>query len=144
MESTCLFRERSISAARQFKLLCFALLVIVFSFSSSGQEGVKTPQERFSFVNLQNASKELFFRSSIDAANMEAYRLKSKRVTLHFENGFDIEMLSAQELYMKDHSILVGSYPDEFPKNYLLPYFNILADGHLVAFYTNPGKPSFK
>ncbi|MGZ3942116.1 MAG: hypothetical protein ACXVC9_07640 [Bacteroidia bacterium] len=126
------------TSGRIAKTLLLALGLIL-NFSSYSQN--KTPIVggfEFAGNSPENAG---FFKKSIEVANMEPYRLKKQRVKLHFENGFDIEMLSAEELYNTNKQILVGSYPESFPRNYLLPTFNVQASGYLVAIYPNTSKP---
>jgi hypothetical protein len=140
MEKRHVSKERIPAVVYPIRTLALAVLFFALQFNSFSQSQKTSSVEKFVFVNLANSTQESFFRQSIDAAKMEAYRLKGKRVTLHFENGFDIEMLSAQELYARDNSVLVGNYAEEFPKGYQLPVFRILESGQLIAFYSKPEK----
>lgn len=141
MEKSNVSIERTPAIFSYIKTLVVTLLFCALNFKGFSQAQRAAESEKFIFVKLSDPTKASFFRESIDAARMESYRLKSKRVVLHFENGFDIEMLSAKELYLKDNSILVANYPEEFPQGYQLPFFNILESGHLMAMYPRTAKP---
>lgn len=113
-------------------LIIFALFALVAKFNA---QTIKTLPNSFEITQNTLVSQEDFYKHSILDANLENYRLKSKRVLLNFENGFVVELLSADELYSKNNSIDINSYQTEFPKNYLLPTFKVLSNGSLVATY---------
>jgi hypothetical protein len=60
----------------------------------------------------------------ISKCNLEIYRLRDGRTTLEFDNGFDIVLLSANELA---HLGLIpdgSSYPAAYPAHYQKPVFH--------------------
>jgi hypothetical protein len=72
----------------------------------------------------------------ISKGNYEGYRLLDRRTTLSFDNGFEIILLSANEML---HSGLIGNtsaYPAAFPDKYTLPVFHLAAGGWVSAGYT--------
>ena len=98
----------------------------------------------FKLINNQHPEQESFYIASITKADMESYRLQSKEVTVHFENGFDCVMVSAKELFMNGKSLNAGNYSESFLANYTLPVFFILPEGGIVATYSVPDKNSKK
>ncbi|HWY37611.1 MAG TPA: hypothetical protein VNY73_03565 [Bacteroidia bacterium] len=93
----------------------------------------KTIPNSFSFLNNKNPDKEAFYKKSIEAADMEQYRLRTKRVRLTFDNGFEIELLSAKELFLKDPGININNYEMVLSPGTEPPVFTVLTSGHLTA-----------
>ena len=114
---------------------CFLIFIFFILIPDIGFAQNKTISGSFEIKNLKDENQKIFYTKSILAADMENYRLKDKRVVLQFNNGFELEMLSAKEVFMKDNSFDPSSYPVDFPGRYLLPTFNILPGGQLEAIY---------
>ena len=73
--------------------------------------------------------------SFISKAKLESFRLQSNRNTLSFDNGFEIVLLSADEMV---HLGLIGSsesYQPAFPADYRMPVFHVTPTGALTAGY---------
>ena len=118
-------------------------LIIFLFFVFTGKtysQSSKTQPNSFEIVQNTLVSQEDFYKRSILDANLENYRLKNQRVLLSFENGFVLQLFSADELYSNNNSIDLSSYQTEFPNNYTLPSFNIDKNGHLIANYNYVGK----
>ncbi|MBA4239608.1 MAG: hypothetical protein C0448_02690 [Sphingobacteriaceae bacterium] len=130
-----LWREKITRKTTMKKLTILIILTLFSVISRLNAQSVKTLPNSFEIVQNTLISKEDFYKHSILEANLENYRLKTQRVLLSFENGFVVELLSAEELHSKNNSIDVNSYQSEFPKNYLLPVFTVLPNGSLVATY---------
>ena len=121
------------------KIVYSLFLLLSFSLFSNKNSAQTTFKNSFAVNKLANADNEAFYQKSIEAADMESYRLKDKRTTLVFENGFEVEMFSAKELFVKGEAINPNSYKESFAPKYELPIFNILDTGHLTARVSNKG-----
>lgn len=107
------------------------LLFVYFGAVLSAQSG--TLPNSYAMLNNKWPEKAAFFQNSINAADMEQYRLRDQRVRLEFENGFEIELYSAKELFVNGATqININNYPQTHG-NGVLPIFNILPSGHLTA-----------
>jgi hypothetical protein len=71
----------------------------------------------------------------ISQSHFENFRLLDKRVTLSFDNGFDIILLSAKELEQSGLLRDVTAYQSDFPPNYILPVFHLNDRGQIAAGY---------
>jgi len=89
----------------------------------------------FKLINNQHPEQESFYIASITKADMESYRLQNKEVTVHFENGFDCVFESAKDLFLEGKQLNATSYKEKFADNFLLPNFNIVSSGNLVAIF---------
>ena len=111
--------------------LFFAAVFLICSGADLRAQN-KTLANSFVIVNNKAPEKTEFFTKSILAADMEQYRLRDKRVHLEFENGFEIELYSAKELFVKGENLNMNNYPlsSGIGKP---PVFNILQNGQLTA-----------
>jgi len=91
----------------------------------------KTLPNSFAIVNNTSPNPDEFYRNSIAAADMEQYRLRDKRLRLEFENGFEVELYSAKELFVSGQALNLNLYQQESGGQ--LPVFAILPNGHLTA-----------
>ena len=112
------------------KLTIFFMLIFsaVTFYSQS-----KTLPNSFVFIGNKNPEKEAFYKKSIEAADMEQYRMRNTRSRLTFDNGFEIELLSAKELFLKNQQININGYEAALPKGAEFPVFTVLSSGHLTA-----------
>lgn len=115
------------------------LIFVCFSASRAFSQ-IKTPPNSYEIIHNTLVSQEDFYKQSIEMANLENYRLKNQRVSLSFENGFVVELISAEELYSKNNSVDLNSYQSEFPVSFILPTFKIIPTGELVAIYLKLNK----
>lgn len=73
----------------------------------------------------------------VSRVNLEKYRLKDKRATLVFDNGFEIILLSANEIVplgiIKDAS----AYPTVYPSGFRLPSFHLTPYGRIEMEYSS-------
>jgi hypothetical protein len=80
----------------------------------------------------------------ISKCNLEIYRLRDGRTTLEFDNGFDIVLLSANELA---HLGLIpdgSSYPAAYPAHYQIPVFHLTPQGWVMAAYSSVNGAKYK
>jgi len=96
-----------------------------------------------SFDYQFHGSSQAFTKNQIDSfickSNFENFRLQDQRVTLTFDNGFDLILLSANELQQSGVISNASTYQTAFPPNYHLPKFHINQSGQVAAEYqANP------
>ncbi|HXB42397.1 MAG TPA: hypothetical protein VNZ49_17795 [Bacteroidia bacterium] len=109
----------------------FIMIVLVFTQVNLSAQ-TKTLANSFVILNNKLPEKTAFYTKSIEAADMEQYRLRDKRVHLEFENGFEVELYSAKELFVKGEILNINNYPVTHGTG-KLPVFGILPNGHLTA-----------
>jgi hypothetical protein len=84
--------------------------------------------------NLQGFTQSQI-ETYIAKANLESFRLKASRMTLSFDNGFDIVLLSATEL---EHIGLIhnsSGYPLALSPDFKLPKFHLNDAGIVCTEY---------
>jgi hypothetical protein len=79
------------------------------------------------FQNLEE------YISALNKASLENYRLKSKGYIMNFENGMQIEILSADYLVEKGIIKNADAYPLSFAEERINAVFN-LKDGYILEF----------
>ena len=79
------------------------------------------------FPNLEE------YISALNKASLENYRLKSKGYIMNFENGLQIEILSADYLVEKGIIENADAYPLSFAEERINAAFN-LKDGYILEF----------
>ena len=77
-------------------------------------------------VTTSEYDKGYLYENVIKNANLEPYRLKTKRDTITFDNGFKVELLSAQELFILGEKIDINNYSDTRESRYTKPTFRIV------------------
>jgi hypothetical protein len=112
------------------KSILSALLLLPLLFFG---QVANTPAESFEILNNSQPEKKEFYLQSISKANLESYRLKEKRVVLDFKNGFQLELLSAKELFLKGIAVDMNQYSEKFNDGYELPLFSVMENGWLGA-----------
>lgn len=116
-------------ATRTYKNILAGLFLCLQAFAFAQN---KTIPNSFIILNNSNAGQAGFYTQSIEAASMEQYRLRDKRTRLTFENGFEIELYSAKELFVNGNPININNYPLDHGQGQL-PVFAVLPSGHLTA-----------
>lgn len=118
--------------------LVAALLFI--GLGNFAQSPASTVPGSFQLVKNQSPEKAAFYSGAILKSNLESYRLKNKRVVLEFKNGFECELLSAKELFLKGDKVDMNTYSENFDKDFVLPVFSVSDNGWLMAEYITTGK----
>ena len=118
------------------KYLTIILVVLVSEF-------VMCQTSTRSFHSNINNGYQGFTQSQIDTfiskADLESYRLQDKRVTLSFDNGFDVELLSANEMAQLGLINNAHNYPLATSGKKKLPVFQMAPNGWITAQYSaNP------
>jgi hypothetical protein len=116
------------------------LLLVSFlaSFLSVGylQAQSKSTIETFTIQNNSDKSKSSFYKTSIEKADLETYRLRDKNVILKFSEGFECVLLSAFTLKNMGASIDVDTYKTDFSEEFKMPQFSIHESGIVKVAYT--------
>jgi hypothetical protein len=112
--------------------LKISLLCLLFFAQGQAFSQTRTVPNSFVILNNNDAQKTAFYTQAIEAADMEQYRLRDKRVRLTFENGFEAELYSAKELFLNGSAIHISSYPVSHGQGQL-PVFAVLPSGQLTA-----------
>ena len=108
-------------------LLLFVLAISCFAFT-----GTRT----WVIVNPEAVADVAPYEDALAKSDLDKYRYFDKRNTLHFENGLNVELLSANELdaqgisYKRDH---VRTQDPEFDTK---PVFRLSPDGILIEIQT--------
>ena len=113
------------------------LPIILLLFISGFARGQDTRAN--SFECMLNPGYQGFSKNEIIAfickSHFENFRLLDKRVTLTFDNGFDIILLSAKELQQSGLLTDISAYLPAFPPDFKLPAFHINQSGQIAAAY---------
>lgn len=109
-------------------------LLIIQSFTNQLNAG--TPVGTFTVVNHGNVTDTRAYETAIANADMEGYRYQNKRCTITFDNGVQIELLSAVEMMQAGHTVNVSDYKISDSPQWIQPTFHLNVDGTLSAIYT--------
>lgn len=116
---------------KKLMLTAIAVFVSVMVFCQT-----LTPAGSFQCtINKTGDLSELQISSFIPKLSFENYRLQTKRVTLTFDNGFDIVLYSANEIQALGLIYNAAAYPEAFDPKFKLPVFHMIPDGRVSAAY---------
>lgn len=108
------------------------LFIWLFFYLSITAFSQKTIPNSFAINDNKSTYTETFITNSINASNLETYRLRDKRNTIVFDNGFSVELLSAKELVIKGLITEPSAYKEAFPANVHKRIFNLLSTGMIT------------
>lgn len=108
--------------------LVFILLLSKFSWSQTSAQSFDCQLK----AGYQGISKTEII-AKIAKANLESYRLQDKRITLSFDNGFDIVLLSANELEQKGLIHNASTYQSAYSPSFKMPHFHLNDAGIICA-----------
>ena len=113
------------------------VLLISLVVSSSFWSFAQTPPGSFTckMQTRQELSSELI-NATLIKQDLEPYRLFDKRTTLKFDNGFEVELLSAQEIEALHMIANAAVYHEVFPPGFRMPVFHMAGNGFVTAAYT--------
>lgn len=86
------------------------------------------------FEKQSNAEIEKITKA-LNAANMDQFRLRSKRRAVQFSNGIVVELFSAEEMKQKGANIDPAFYSESLPANYQEPTYDVTEGGHLIQIH---------
>lgn len=108
-------------------------LIIFFCVTLAFGQAKKTIPGSFNIIGNSHPAKADFYSDAILNSDLEPYRLKDSRVKLQFKNGFELELLSAKELFVKGVQIDIGNYRVQNDSKVPLPLFVVFDNGTLGA-----------
>lgn len=103
--------------------------------SNSFAQQNQTIPGSFSVIGEDDQTKKTFYVQSIEKADFEKYRLKTKDVVLEFRNGFKLVLSSADKLSIQGIEINIGQYSDDLAPDYTYPIFKIDESGIVVTMH---------
>jgi hypothetical protein len=112
------------------------LIVLLLTATANQKLYAGTPIGTFSVVSNGSVTDTRPYEVAFANADMEQFRYQNKRCTITFDNGVQIELLSATEMQQAGHNITLGDYKYSDPQNWTAPIFHLNADGTLSAMYT--------
>lgn len=92
------------------------LLFITLFMSTLCINAQNTYHGSFTIIKNETSYSTDFIINSIQKSNLEPYRLKNSSIIIHFENGFDIELNSANELLIQGKIGNTDSYLEDKSK----------------------------
>ncbi|MCF8424596.1 MAG: hypothetical protein K9H41_09645 [Bacteroidia bacterium] len=113
-----------------FFILFIALISSIRLFSQS-----QTIPNSYIISGLTDTSKLQSIKNSIENADFEKYRAKTKSVFLEFRDNFTLELIPAEKLAQSETSLNISNYSDILPPDYIYPLFKIDNSGILVTMY---------
>ncbi len=117
--------------------------LIFFSSNIIAQVDCKNQFKVLSTGSISSTAEISKYQESIKKASFESYRNKTKTQTLEFDNGFKIELPSAQQLFITGCNINPSDYTDNKIE---LPIFSVTKEGWILAGYKNQNQnnPKYK
>lgn len=111
------------------KTLFFGLLFLGLTLDTNAQQ---TNKSSFKIKNNLQSENASFFEMAIGKSNMDQYRLRDEAFTIKCDNGFDLELLSANDLKQAGFDINPDNYQTKNTKTFYLQSFKIVEGGQLV------------
>lgn len=122
---------------KKSSLLFISLFAMLFGFESMFGQSKTTIKNSFVIHGTNINPTDLdFFTKSIEAADFEQFRLQTQTVLVTFKNGFNLELISAKDLVVRNikADLDVNAYTNYPPNaNYKYPLFEILPSGWVTA-----------
>lgn len=118
-------------------LLFIFLFTMLLGFGSMFGQSKTTIKNSFVIhgTNLSQADLD-FYTKSIESADFEQFRLQTQSVLVVFKNGFNLELISAKDLVVKNiKADLDVNFYTNYPAspNYKYPIFEILPSGWIIG-----------
>ncbi len=107
--------------------LVFLIAIACYSFT-----GTRT----WVIVNPETVTDIAPYEEALSKSSLDKYRYKDKRYVMHFENGLNIELLSANELDAQGISYKADHIRTEEPAFDTKPVYRLTPDGILVEVQT--------
>lgn len=118
------------------KLFVLIVLLTISAFQINVHAG--TPVGTFTVINRGSVTDAQPYETAVAAADLESFRYRNTRCIITFDNGLQVELLSAAEMQQLGHNIVVGDYKVADEPNWIQPVFHLNQDGTLSAMYTKP------
>jgi hypothetical protein len=121
---------------RTFHTKFFTALLLILISAMRLTAG--TPAGTFIVTNNGAVADVNPYITAIANADMESFRYQNKRCTIVFDNGLQVELLSATEVQALGIQINISEYKSEDTSGWIQPVFHLNNDGTLSAMYTKP------
>ncbi|HTF03288.1 MAG TPA: hypothetical protein VK826_04650 [Bacteroidia bacterium] len=108
------------------------LLLLIFVSASLAFTGTRT----WVILNPETVEHVTPYEDALAKADLDKYRYFDKRNTLHFENGLNVELLSANELQAQGIAVKTDRVRTEEPAFDTKPVFRLSPDGILIEVQT--------
>lgn len=122
---------------RKSPLLFITLFTILVGFGTMFGQSKATIKNSFVIHGTNLSQTDLdFYTKSIEVADFEQFRLQSQSVLVVFKNGFNLELISAKDLVVKNiRADLDINFYANYPAspNYKYPLFEILPSGWIIG-----------
>lgn len=114
------------------------LVALLFAPVFNEKAVAGTPAGTFSVINNGSVTDTQPYVNAVANADLESFRYRNTRCVITFDNGLQVELLSAFEMQQLGHNIAVGDYKIADDANWIAPVFHLNEDGTLSAMYTKP------
>lgn len=109
-------------------------LVIFFSLHLLTTAGAQI-KEAFTIVDNGGVADLTPYIEALNNADMNSFRLLSKRVKIKFDTGVEAELFSAKEISISGAFINLEIFKDDFQPGFIMPAFSISENGYVLAKY---------
>jgi hypothetical protein len=122
---------------KKLSLFILSLFIIFVNLESVFGQSKTTIKNSFVIhgTNLNKTDLD-FYTKSIEAADFEQFRLQTQTVFVTFKNGFNLELIPAKDLVVKNiKADLDINFYTNYPAtpNYKYPLFEVLPSGWITA-----------
>src|SRR5258708_3453600 len=111
-------------------------LILVFFSQESNAQSKSFKENAFKIIKTAGVTNLSAYEKALNVPDIESFRYRTKRNTIEFDNGFTVELLSAQELFIKGEIIEPNNYSDTRDKRYIQPIFHLADNGSLIALHS--------
>ena len=111
-------------------------LILVFFSQESNAQSKSFKESTFKIIKTAGVTDLSVYEKALNVPDIESFRYRTKRNTLVFDNGITVELLSAQELFIKGEIVEPNNYSDTRDKRYIQPIFHLAENGSLIAMHT--------
>lgn len=127
---------KSYKSKEIFKTILILFLSSFFLPNKFNAQSKTFKENSFKIVKTAEITDISIYEKALNVPDIESFRFKTKRNTLVFDNGVTVELLSAQELFIKGETIEPSAYSDTRDKIYVQPIFHLTDKGSLITMYT--------
>ncbi len=121
---------------QESKAILPLFLILAFFSHKSNAQSKSFKENAFKIIKTAGVTNLSAYEKALKVPDIESFRYKTKRNTLAFDNGITVELLSAQELFIKGEAVEPNNYSDSRDKKYIQPIFHLADNGSLIAMYT--------
>jgi hypothetical protein len=120
------------NAGKLLTIFFFFMLVSFHAFSQGKPDSYK-------IVSNGTVQDVKPYKDALNAADMDKYRLRDKRVTIVFETGVKVELFSASELIAMGYNVTITDFEAERAAGQQIT-FALAANNYILELHTPTGK----